>query len=65
MKLSDSWTSLDKGQHFVASMIGTILVSKINNSYFKLDNLNSKKIDIFKYKFSRDEIFGVPKIKKP
>jgi uncharacterized protein YfiM (DUF2279 family) len=46
IKIYDSWTSIDKGQHFMGSLIGTILVSKVNNKYFHIDNSNSKRIGL-------------------
>ena len=42
--LSDSWFGIDKGQHFAGSLIGTILISKVNNSYFDVNKSNSKII---------------------
>ena len=45
-KIYDSWTSIDKGQHFMGSLIGTILVSKVNNRYFDIDNLTSKRVGV-------------------
>ncbi len=44
IKTLDSWTSIDKGQHFVGSLIGTIMLSQVNNRYFNVDKLHSKNI---------------------
>jgi len=42
--MSDSWFAIDKGQHFVGSLIGTILLSKVNNSYFDINKSKSNMI---------------------
>ena len=42
--LSDSWFGFDKGQHFAGSLIGTILISQVNNRYFDINKSNSKAI---------------------
>lgn len=44
--LKDSWFGIDKGQHFTGSLIGTILLSQVNNRYFKVDKSNSKNIGV-------------------
>ena len=41
---SDSWFGIDKGQHFAGSLIGTILLSEVNNKYFNINKSNSKVI---------------------
>ena len=43
-KKSDSWTGIDKGQHFAGSLIGTILLSQVNNRYYNIDKSHSKII---------------------
>ena len=43
-KKSDSWTGIDKGQHFAGSLIGTILLSQVNNRYLNIDKSNSRII---------------------
>ena len=42
--VTDSWFGVDKGQHFVGSFIGTILLSQVNNRCFNIDKLNSQRI---------------------
>jgi uncharacterized protein YfiM (DUF2279 family) len=42
--ISDSWFGIDKGQHFTGSLIGTILISQVNNRYFDINKSNSKTI---------------------
>jgi len=44
--ISDSWFGLDKGQHFTGSLIGTILLSQVNNRHFNINKSNSKAISV-------------------
>lgn len=44
--LSESWFGLDKGQHFTGSLIGTIMLSQVNNRYFDINKSNSKMIGV-------------------
>ena len=43
---SESWFAIDKGQHFMGSFISSILITQVNNRYFSIDKLNSKKLGI-------------------
>ena len=44
--LKDSWFGIDKGQHFTGSLIGTILLSEVNNRYLNVDKSHSKNIGV-------------------
>ena len=44
LMISDSWFGIDKGQHFTGSLIGTILLSQVNNRHFNINKSNSKSI---------------------
>lgn len=41
---SDSWFSQDKGQHFIGSLISTVLTSQISYRYFDMNKSKSKII---------------------
>ena len=43
---SEPWFAIDKGQHLIGSFVSTLLIAKVNNSYFGVDKSNSKKIGI-------------------
>jgi uncharacterized protein YfiM (DUF2279 family) len=43
---NDNWFAIDKGQHFIGSFIGTVMLTKINNKYLGIDNSKSKKLGI-------------------
>lgn len=43
---NESWFAIDKGQHFIGSFIGTVLITKVNNRQLNIDKSNSKKLGI-------------------